>query len=106
MYILAIFSVTAGVLFGYLAVQNNRTGDWVYFGLVGDHHRPSICSVDAVVLPVPGGPHRIEKLHAHIILSKLIAELLGCVLWYTFKALRDTYLRISPRTKCPINYDE
>jgi hypothetical protein len=33
MYTLAISAVTAGVLFGYLAVQTHRAGDWVCFGL-------------------------------------------------------------------------
>jgi uncharacterized protein (DUF2141 family) len=33
MYTLAIFAVTAGVLYGYLAAQDNRPGDWVRFGL-------------------------------------------------------------------------
>ena len=33
MYSLAIFTVTAGVLSGYLAAQYNRTGYWVCFGL-------------------------------------------------------------------------
>ena len=33
MYTLAIFTVTASALYGYLAVQHNRTSDWVYFGL-------------------------------------------------------------------------
>jgi uncharacterized protein (DUF2141 family) len=32
-YTLAIFAVTAGVLYGYLAIHDNRTGDWVCFGL-------------------------------------------------------------------------
>jgi uncharacterized protein (DUF2141 family) len=33
MYTLAIAAVTAGVLYGYLAIHDNRTGDWVCFGL-------------------------------------------------------------------------
>ena len=33
MYTLAIFAVTAGVLYGYLAIHHNRTADWVCFGL-------------------------------------------------------------------------
>jgi uncharacterized protein (DUF2141 family) len=33
MYTLAIFAVTAGVLYGYLALQTNRRADWVCFGL-------------------------------------------------------------------------
>ncbi len=33
MYSLAVLSVTAGVLYGYLAAQENRTGDWICFGL-------------------------------------------------------------------------
>jgi uncharacterized protein (DUF2141 family) len=33
MYTLAIFTVTAGVLYGYLAAHHNRTGDWICFGL-------------------------------------------------------------------------
>jgi uncharacterized membrane protein/uncharacterized protein (DUF2141 family) len=33
MYTLAIFAVTAGALFGYLAARYNRTSDWICFGL-------------------------------------------------------------------------
>jgi uncharacterized protein (DUF2141 family) len=33
MYTLAIFAVTAGVLYGYLALRTNRRADWVFFGL-------------------------------------------------------------------------
>ncbi len=33
MYTLAIFAVTAGVLYGYLALRTNRRADWVCFGL-------------------------------------------------------------------------
>jgi 4-amino-4-deoxy-L-arabinose transferase-like glycosyltransferase len=33
MYSLAILTVTASALYGYLAAQHNRTGDWVRFGL-------------------------------------------------------------------------
>ena len=33
MYTLTIFAVTAGALYGYLAVRHNRTGDWACFGL-------------------------------------------------------------------------
>jgi uncharacterized protein (DUF2141 family) len=33
MYTLAIFAVTASVLYGYLAALQNRRGDWVCFGL-------------------------------------------------------------------------
>jgi uncharacterized protein (DUF2141 family) len=33
MYILAILAVTASVLYGFLAVQHNHKGDWVWFGL-------------------------------------------------------------------------
>jgi uncharacterized membrane protein/uncharacterized protein (DUF2141 family) len=33
MYTLAIFAVTASVLYGYLAVQDHRTLDWVCFGV-------------------------------------------------------------------------
>ncbi len=32
MYTLAIFSVTASALYGYLAAQHNRTMDWIWFG--------------------------------------------------------------------------
>jgi mannosyltransferase len=33
MYTLAILAVTAGVLYAYLAVMENRRGDWILFGL-------------------------------------------------------------------------
>ncbi len=33
MYTLAIFCVTAGALYGYLAARSHRTRDWVYFGM-------------------------------------------------------------------------
>ena len=33
MYSLAICAVTAGALYGYLAVTENRVGDWVLFGV-------------------------------------------------------------------------
>jgi len=33
MYALAIFAVTASALYGYLAARDNRTGDWIRFGL-------------------------------------------------------------------------
>jgi uncharacterized protein (DUF2141 family) len=33
MYSLATFCVTASILYGYLAVRDNRRGDWFFFGL-------------------------------------------------------------------------